>query len=354
MHKKNNDMKKEQYKITIGMPVYNAEEYIQHSLTCALEQDLDNIEILIIDDCGTDSSMDYVRKMQNTHFNGDRIHIIKHKSNMGVAEGRNTIIKEAQGKYIFFQDSDDLLDTNSLSILYSAAEEYQAELTYGSTNICENNKEYPYIKLPYKVLLGKDSLINYICSDIHENIPYSIWNILIRTDFIRKSNILFPSYRVGEDMLFNEQIQPLVSRAVLLPNVTYHYLKRPNSLMNFQSRNVIDIKEIEESLTISELHKKICFSLKGKTYYDRKCAKTMKGVLYSACGILKHRHQLNGIISNKAIRDSMIHPASFSEILSFKHQRTINLIFWALGVLPPNLSVFLMNQIGKRKGYIKP
>lgn len=57
-------MENYQIKVTIGMPVYQVEPYIRESLTCALEQDLDHIEILIVDDCGTDSSMDIVKQMQ--------------------------------------------------------------------------------------------------------------------------------------------------------------------------------------------------------------------------------------------------------------------------------------------------
>lgn len=287
------------------------------------------------------------------HPNGERIRIIKHPGNLGVAEGRNTIIREAKGKYIYFQDSDDFIDTDSLSSLYQAAEDYQAELTYGSTNIRDNNLEKPYITLPYKVLIGEDALVNFIYNNIHENIPYSIWNILIKTDFLRKNNFTFPVFKVGEDLLFNEKIQPQVTRAVLLPKITYHYLKRPNSLMQFQARDIIDIKEVEDSLRFSEVQKQYCLSLKGKSYYDRKCAKTMKGIFYSVCGILKHRHQLTGTISDKAIHDTIIHPAHFFEIIAFKHKRVINLMFWVLGVLPPTFSIILIKYIGKKKGYIK-
>jgi glycosyltransferase involved in cell wall biosynthesis len=341
-----------QYRITIGMPVYNVEDYIKQSLTCALNQDLNLVEILIVDDCGTDSSMVIVKELQKEHPNGKNIKIIKHPQNLGVAEARNTIIREAQGKYIFFQDSDDLIDKDSLSSLYQAAEKHQAELTYGSTNIREDNNERPYITLPDKLLIGKDALANYIYNDIHENIPNSIWNILIRTDFLRNNGFTCPDFKIGEDLLLNEQMQPEVSRAVLLSKVTYHYLKRPNSLMQFQCRETIDKTEAEYSLYYSKVLKQYCLSLKHKKYFDRKCAKTMKGIFYSACGILKHRHQFTGNICDKDIRDSMIHPAHLIEILSFKHKRIINLIFWTIGILPPKISVSLIKYIGKRKGYI--
>ncbi len=93
--------------------------------------------------------------------------------------------------------------------------------------------------------------------------------------------------------------------------------------------------------------------MKDKLYYDRKCAKTMKRLFYCACGIIKHRHQFDGDISNKQIRHAMKHPANLCTILRFKHQKSINLLFWFIGVLPSNISVAVITFLGKRKGFIK-
>ena len=340
-------------KVTLGMPVFNVEDYIEKSLICALDQDLDDIEILIINDCCTDNSMDIVAKTKSNHPNGKRIKIVNHEKNLGVAEARNTIINEAHGKYIYFQDSDDFIEKSALSILYQAAEENEAQLTYGSTQILDNGKSRPYISLRKTKLKGKDALANYIYNNIYDIIPNSIWNILILTDFIRKNHLLFPNFRTGEDLLFNELMQPLVTSAVLLPDYTYTYQIRPNSLMKYQKRDVIDIQEAYNSLKYSELQKKYCILLKDKPYYDGKCAKTMKAIFYSACGILKHRHQFNGNISDKEIRNSMKHPEDLFTILSFKHHKIPNLLFWLMGVLPPPTSIALIKLVGKKKGFIK-
>lgn len=346
-------MQNSEYKVTIGIPVFQVEKYIKATLTTALEQDFNDLEILIVDDCGNDKSMDIIRNMQNSHPKGKCIHIIQHPENRGAAEARNTIIKNAMGKYIYFLDSDDLVKKSTISTLYRSAEEVDAEVTYGSMTICDENEEKYSVILPSITLIGKDALGNYIYSNIYKNLPDSSCNILIRTDFLHKNHILYPDFKIGEDLMFNELLQPKVTRAVLLSDITYYYVRHPNSLMNFQSRNIIDIKEVYGSLKYSELQKEICLSLKHKPYYSGKCAKTMKSIFYSACGILKHRQQLNGKISNKEIRNLMQHPADFSEILKFKQQRNINLLFWLMGVLPPALSVSIMKVLGKRLGYIK-
>lgn len=120
--------------ITIGMPVYHVEKYVRKSLLSALDQDFTlPYEILIVDDCGTDRSMDIVHEVISQHPSGDKVRIIRHDKNLGLGEARNTIIRNAKGKYLFFLDSDDWIFSNSLSVLYAKAEETQAEVTCGSS-----------------------------------------------------------------------------------------------------------------------------------------------------------------------------------------------------------------------------
>ena len=347
-------MNENKYKVTIGIPVYNVEKYIRETLTRALEQDMDGIEIIIVDDCGSDNSLNIILELQGNHPNGNNIHIIRHTNNLGAAEGRNNIIKNAQGKYIYFLDSDDLINKSTISTLYAAAEENNAEVTYGSMVACYGDKEEPFSILPSKVLEGENALPNFIYSDIRNNITASSCNILFLAEFLRKNNILFPvDYKIAEDAIFNEILQPLVTKAVLLPDITYYYIKHPNSLMKYEARDVIDIKEARASLRFSEHKKDICRAATHKSYYAGICAKTMKLTLYDVCGIIRHRQILSSSISDKELRNAMRHPANIWQIIHFKQHRNINLIFWLLGVLPPKLSVAAIRYIGIKKGYIR-
>ena len=119
--------------ITIGMPVYGVEKYIRKSILSVLNQSIDcDMEVLVIDDCGTDHSMDIIKECQASHPKGNMIRIIRQPKNMGCWAARNTILDEAKGKYIFLIDADDYLSPNALEKLYNAAEEHQAEAVYGS------------------------------------------------------------------------------------------------------------------------------------------------------------------------------------------------------------------------------
>ena len=95
------------YEVTIGIPVYNVEKYIRSSLDSALAQTFESIEFLILDDCGTDKSIDIVKEYQQTHPRGKDIRIVRQPHNMGIGETRNRILDETRTKYLYMLDSDD-------------------------------------------------------------------------------------------------------------------------------------------------------------------------------------------------------------------------------------------------------
>ena len=104
--------------ISIGMPVYNVEKYIKRSILSVLNQSIEcNLEILVIDDCGTDHSIDIVRDLQQNHPRGKDIRIVRQPHNMGCWAARNRVLDEAQGKYIFLIDSDDYLFEKKIKLL---------------------------------------------------------------------------------------------------------------------------------------------------------------------------------------------------------------------------------------------
>ena len=120
------------YEITIGLPIYNKEKYIALTLETALAQTYQSIEFLVLDDRGTDGSMDIVREYQQTHPRGKDIRIVSQPHNMGIGEARNRILEEARGKYLFFLDADDRITSDTIEILVNAAKEYDAQVVMAS------------------------------------------------------------------------------------------------------------------------------------------------------------------------------------------------------------------------------
>lgn len=342
-------------KITIGIPVYNVEKYIANCVSSVLSQDFDEIfEIIVIDDHSPDKSIKIIKQIQASHSRGYYVRILRQPQNMGCWAARNRVIQEARGKYIYFLDADDYITPNTLKTLYRYAEQYEAEAVYGSVvSIDEQGIPVPFsqgdMKLPLKILVGKDALASYANMNTHPTLYNFIWNVLLRKDFIYNNKLVFHETRFGDDILFQTDMQPLIERAVLVPEVTYYYVIRGGSLSNFQERQQIELSEILQYIEIYSYIKNQVHELKDKAYFETRCVKVMKYMLYIICGALKNRNKIHPALTNRIIRDAMKHPIGISEIIRFKNHKFLNLGFWIVGTLPPRLSVLSIKAIGKWK-----
>lgn len=114
-------------KVSVITPAYNASEYIVETIESVLSQSYTDWEMLIVDDCSTDNTVEIVSKYCEKD---SRIKLLKHTENQGVAAARNTALKEAKGEYIAFLDSDDMWHSEKLLKQLAFMEENQYVLTY--------------------------------------------------------------------------------------------------------------------------------------------------------------------------------------------------------------------------------
>lgn len=337
--------------VTIGIPVYNAEGFIERCLLSTLNQTFHNIEILLVDDCGKDCSIEVAERIAKSHPRGECVRIVRHEHNMGVAHARNTIVREARGKYLYFMDSDDAISKDAITLLYNKAEQYNAETVWGSYQIITyNTKVMDKIQYPDTLLFGDDKLIEYECIDMGERLQTSIWNILFRLDFIRSLGIEFEQHGFFDDMIFHYRMQPKVKRAVLISDITYLYYKRENSISNFQSRTTFKRNEAVNAMETVKCLKDSCLPLASKSYLNRRCTKVMRHCFFFCYGIIRHRKKMDQPVTNREIRDMMKHPFPLWKIMQFKEYRYINFLFYCLGILPPFAMVALVKFITKKWG----
>ena len=343
------------YKVTVGMPVYGVEKYIEKCLLSVLNQTYkDEIEILVVDDLGPDNSMDIVKRLQTSHPRGKNIRIITQPQNMRCWAARNRILEEAQGKYILLIDSDDYISEDCIEKLFEQAEKHQVEVVYGSVlpvdtegNPIDTGQDY--LNQPYLVLKGEDCLANYANKSVHPTLRDYIWNILIRHDFVEKNHIHFKQARFNDDMICSCDMIPLVKSAVIIPDHTYYYVIRDNSLSNYQHRKEIKLEEMEEFIRIYSYLKNKCLELKHKSYFETRCTKGMILMFFMICGIIKNRNLIKPNLDNKTIRDAMRHPLSLREILHFKNYKLTNLGLYFIGIMPASFSVGIIKVLGKWK-----
>ena len=342
------------YEVTIGIPVYNVEKYIRLAMDSALSQTFESIEFLICDDCGKDSSMDIIREYQKTHPRGKDIRIVRQPQNMGIGEARNRIVKEARGRYLYFLDGDDTIMSNAIQLLYDASQSYNSQVVYGSHKRIEflDGKEketlYQYSAMQFS---KKDEFASwgYRCYD---GIQATTWNILIDSAFLRSCNLQFEPISYWEDFAFMMLFPVYVSRAVLLPDITYTYYCRNHSLSNFQSRSQIKKSEIEMTCQAINNVKMQLYGFCDKCYYPRLFNKIVMTNFYIACAVLRNKDIIIPSFSNREIHSLLQFPFSFIQCIKSAGGIFSNLFFVILSKFPSVVSVFVIKLLGKYRGLI--
>lgn len=342
------------YEVTIGIPVYNVEKYIRLTMDSALAQTFGSIEFLVIDDCGTDSSISIVREYQQTHSRGRDIRIVRQPHNKGIGEARNRIVSEARGRYLYFMDGDDAIVPNTIELLYQAASQYNAQLVYASYERVESfdgTEQRKTFLYPDRQFFGPDEFAAYVYRQ-YDGIQAMVWNILIDINVYRDNNLHHLPISYWEDFVFIMDLPTYVTRVVLLPNVTYFYYCRFGSLSNFQKRQRIEKREIEDIIGAMRTLKQNSQRIQNKPYFPRRMLKVMMTCYYVVCDILHNEEVIAPPFSRREIRDVMRWPLSLNEVLRFRHAIAPNLLLYLFSILPPAVSVWLMRLVGKCKGLV--
>lgn len=343
------------YEVTIGIPLYNAGRYIRRTLESALAQTFGSIEFLILDDCGTDNSVDIVRGMQDEHPRGRDIHIVSQPRNMGVGPARNRIIDEARGRYLYFMDSDDIIAPQTIEILHDSLVTNDAEIAFGSYEKIEasggDERRSEVYSYPDAVLTDADSLASFAFRK-YGGIQASACNYLVSLDLLRNTGHRFIESKYWEDMVFTYILTTYVSRAVLRSDITYYYMCRENSLSNYQCRKQIRRDEVLGNVATIDHLKRHAVRIAGKPYLGNWCYNVVMTDFYIVCNVIKNRGIISPALGDGELRGFMNHPLGLRRILGLGHRRFGNLFLYLLGKLPPKVFVRIVKILGKRKGLI--
>lgn len=339
------------YDVTIGIPMYNVENYIERTMLSALSQTFPSIEYLVLDDGSDDSTLEVVRHLQESHPRGNDIHIITHAENMGVSMARNRILEEAQGEFLYFLDSDDIIREDTISLMMAEVKEHRADIVFGSMEkimISGERTMYQYPKMHFHQ-------VNDFASFSYRRyagIQASACNFLVRLSIIRENGLSFYKSNYWEDFVFVLDLVTYIDKAVLLSDITYTYICRQNSLSNFQEREIIERDEILRNVGVAEYMKSGCLRLKDKPYFPQRCYIAVMTDFYIACNILKQMKKIIPYVKCKEIRNLFSYPASVWEICSFRQYRMRNIFLFILGKMPSPLCVSIIWCLGKMKKLI--
>ena len=334
------------YEVTIGIPVYNVEKYIRRAMDSALAQTFASIEFLILDDCGTDSSIDIIREYQKAHPRGKDIRIVSQPYNKGIGLARNRIVDEAQGQYLYFMDADDSISPNAIELLYNASQKYNAEVVYGSYQRIEEYGEKVnniYRKYTPTVFQEENEFAEWAYEN-YNNLQAMIWNILFHIDVYRKNNLHYQPISYLEDLVFTMDLPAYVTHAVMLEDITYFYYCREGSASKYQKRTYIEKREIESTIGAMRFLKNNSVIWKDKPFFQKRMCKVMKTCFFIAQHIVKNNEIIDPPFNKKEIRNVIHLPLIVLEMFKIGPCMLKNLYLFLLGEFPPSLSVWLIKR----------
>ncbi len=208
------------YKVSIIVPIYNVEKYIEKCAISLFEQDFNDIEYIFVNDCTPDNSIDVLQKViQNYPLRTPHCKIIHHKENKGSGTARKTGIQAATGKYTIQIDSDDWCELNMISKLYNKAQEDSSDIVYCNFFINHKDKE-----VPNKIIIKSPENNIFDILQFNWDFPPSLANKLIKRSLYVNNNI-YPQVNISiaEDRWFILRLMCFAQNISYISECLYHY-----------------------------------------------------------------------------------------------------------------------------------
>lgn len=230
-------------KISIIVPVYNVDTYLDNCIKSIVSQDFSEYEVILVDDGSTDQSGEICDKYARNY---SQVKVI-HQDNKGLGGARNTGIDAACGEYLLFVDSDDSIKENMLSFLYDTATDNNSDMVLFGMDYIDEQGNIIETKCPLS------SGIRNITSDerisLFSDNPYA-WNKLYKRELFIKNNIRYPERMWYEDLCVTPKVILCSERLTLIDKVFYNYLQRNGSIMHIKNtdRNADMITVISDIL----------------------------------------------------------------------------------------------------------
>ena len=213
-------------KVSVIVPVYNAEKYIQTTIDSIRSQFFLDWELILVDDCSKDNTSAICQEIAR----GDnRIVYIKQEENGGPSKARNTGLNQATGEFVAFVDSDDTIEPTFLKEMVDVAIMHNSDIVWCNyKEFLENNIKYCTHNLPAQVLIPYDIYIQLFFNN-HNGVG-CLWNKLYRRSFLDKNKIRLNTERVhGEDWEFNLNCFKLHPVLVTVDKFLYNYIRQNSS-----------------------------------------------------------------------------------------------------------------------------
>ena len=234
--------------VSVIIPMYNVEKYIEKCASSLFEQTLDDIEYIFVDDCSTDGTVSRLEQViQNYPARIHQVRILKNASNMGSAATRNAGLSQANGMYIGWVDADDWTENSMYVTLYNLAIKTKADIVW-----CNYSLEYEEKSLAVSTFIESKNKTDFLQKYL--NYPMTpLWNTLIKKDLYFSNKIAFlDGYDMWEDYNVTAKLYYFSQKSVHCDMILYHYRQtNADSMCKGKAtykKNVAKVKNASEVL----------------------------------------------------------------------------------------------------------
>ncbi len=214
-------------KVSIIIPVFNVEKFVAQTLDSVLSQSYEDIEVVIVDDCGTDSSMQIVQSYKDS-----RIKVVSNGTNRGLFYSRQSGFEHATGEFVMFVDSDDLLEKDAVEVSLKAALEKSAQMVAFNFEFFRDGQRNVGSNLPNEFFETNEKFVRFLYG--RKQHYTSCCAVLYGREFLQQVFSALPRFEhkllMWEDSFFNFFVYSFAERVVLLSDVFYLYRYNPKSI----------------------------------------------------------------------------------------------------------------------------
>ena len=234
-------------KVSVIVPVFNAEKYLPACLESILTQTFTDFEVIVVDDCSTDQSL---RVAESFRARDGRLKVISLATNTGnPSVPRNVGLENSHGKYVLFADNDDLLVESALETFFDAAENFRAEVVYTQRGyLCDENGQVTVTALDKNSApVASPTLETFdigqrVTNFLQTAYGWAPWTKFVRRDFLVANKIFFPRVTIAEDVLWSFKVICAAKNFLRVPTPLYVHRERKNSWSRAQRQPVDELR----------------------------------------------------------------------------------------------------------------
>lgn len=225
--------------VSVCVPVYGVEHYIEKCCRSLFEQTYPNIEYIFVDDCTPDASIEVVKRvLQDYPFREEMVRIIHHKKNKGLSGARNTALEAVTGEYLMYVDSDDYIDLNTVGALVEKAQEEKADVVFYDMRYVYPRKQYVvHQQLP----TTKEKCIRRALTF---KVSVCVCGGLYAASLFQATDVKFiEGLNFGEDYVVKPRILYYAHKIVHCKDCYYNYVQYNASsyTLSYKSKNIDDL-----------------------------------------------------------------------------------------------------------------